>query len=350
MERPAEVSFPPKPKSYEALIKPARTTYLPNDVIERAMLHYRAQMIASNDLVRAYLHRKWSENANVAPPRVPAATAFATHVHPSAWAPLIGGFRQYDSIATKKLDTAPEFNGHKRLCPSNSTDSNTSRSSVIMRHSSPFSVSTSPPCSPPTASPPDVAPFSPILSPQYVLNVQSPNSQTRFSPGALYGELPERQVVANAIPTTDSPPPHIEQKAANKRRRAKRNPNGQNSSTSGDTYPCSICGASYPHKFELNRHVKVSHVRPHRCGQCGKGFGHRNYLKVHIETVHMGRKTHQCRLCGKYLSTGGNLNVHVRTIHLGEKKYNCPVCNRSFGQQCNMKTHMKRHFSKADDI
>lgn len=115
------------------------------------------------------------------------------------------------------------------------------------------------------------------------------------------------------------------------------------------SFKCPQCGVSYPHRFELNRHIKVSHIRPHRCEHCGKGFGHKNYLQVHIETVHLGRKMHKCDLCGKYLSTGGNLSVHVRTIHMGEKKYKCSICSRTFGQQCNMKTHMKRHFCKQDD-
>ncbi|XP_077974320.1 uncharacterized protein LOC144429946 [Styela clava] len=123
----------------------------------------------------------------------------------------------------------------------------------------------------------------------------------------------------------------------------------KNNSAVKSNFKCSQCGVTYPHRFELNRHIKVSHVRPHRCEHCGKGFGHKNYLQVHIETVHLGRKIHKCDLCGKYLSTGGNLSVHIRTIHMGEKKYKCSVCSRTFGQQCNMKTHMKRHFFKQSE-
>lgn len=331
---------------------PPLYSYLPSQFMEKAIWQYRAQMLASNDIFRAYLQQKWNEGAAAFLPYQPQLLPHNALREYAAqpWVPYFSGVRcaepRKSPVPNDDRQSASETSRDSKI-----GDSDASRPTLLknspMRLAAP--VLLSPPISPhsepalsatrlsPRHSVPDLSPASSLVSPG------QPTNQPRD--GHVCG-TPKHP--APPSPSGDSNPEPLLSANELKRRRAKRTNSGS-SVGSSDSYPCSICGATYPHKFELNRHVKVSHVRPHRCDQCGKGFGHRNYLKVHIETVHMGRKSHQCRLCGKYLSTGGNLNVHVRTIHLGEKKYNCPVCHRSFGQQCNMKTHMKRHFSKTDD-
>nr|XP_026690410.1 PR domain zinc finger protein 1 [Ciona intestinalis] len=293
---------------------------------ERAVLLYRAQMMASSDFIRAILKRKWEEEM--------ALKAFQQQVEEKS---------KSVPFAVKHL-----MNHQFNYLPYNMLNY---ASHLALRGSSSPRVFTNP-----------MHPSSSVTIPS---PPNSPSKEFDTKPAAKINLISDRypKVICDSPPSLikenfDTPPfdssvsPTISlpEMPLDKKKRKKEKSRVRASSSNAEMYHCTICTASYPHKFELNRHVKVSHVRPHRCTQCGKGFGHRNYLKVHIETVHMGRKTHQCRLCGKYLSTGGNLNVHVRTIHLGEKKYNCPICSRSFGQQCNMKTHMKRHFSKSDDI
>jgi len=179
-----------------------------------------------------------------------------------------------------------------------------------------------------SVSPTSSANFSPFLTPR----------STASNEFGFYPQTTTNNVLNRGNPVQSAPAPQSLKMIELSHRRKEAVVTSQEKA-----HKCHLCPASYHHKFELNRHVKVSHVRPHKCEFCQKGFGHRNYLRMHIETVHFGRKSYECRYCGKFLSTSGNLNVHVRTIHFGEKKYKCPICSRSFGQQCNMKTHMKRH-------
>ena len=306
---------------------------LPHNSLEHAMLRCHAQMLASNDFLRALAQNKWEGSVCLQSPLLASANSIHPWLATNAFNSYQHFFYHANSDRGSRSTSIPEESLNEiRKSTTQTQFSNPppiSVSSSFIDSSSPlneekrgspvfFSKSSSPKISLPTCE--RAMPASSVTPSQQ--DVHSPASSNSLSPASDVVEC------------------------TRKRKRSKRM---EVRPVEKDSYPCSICGASYPHKFELNRHIKVSHVRPHRCNQCGKGFGHRNYLKVHIETVHLGQKSHQCRLCGKYLSTGGNLNVHVRTIHFGEKKYNCPICNRSFGQQCNMKTHMKRHYSKSDD-
>ncbi|CAK8676190.1 unnamed protein product [Clavelina lepadiformis] len=360
------LEIPPSPNSRRNQIEmfqpwkdtaPAESNHLPitsSEAVERAMLQYRAQIFAS------VLQRRWNQEMACAMQQMQAMpVSKCLNSADGQWLPMVKHFESVpQGFAINSYET---FRNRAKM----SCERDCTKSSFVEAFTSPSSISASPTSSPPI-SPSVEKTFTPQSSPLFLTPARkslSPPSTEKISP--MYFEkqflsltkqneekpldvtelLPEKEYIAS--PCLSS----LSSDMSKRRRRCKRpNEKTSNSSTNVESFPCSLCKASYPHKFELNRHVKVSHVRPHRCNQCGKGFGHRNYLKVHIETVHMGRKSHQCRLCGKYLSTGGNLNVHVRTIHLGEKKFNCPVCNRSFGQQCNMKTHMKRHYAKSDDL
>ena len=313
-----------------------------NTALEQ-VFQYQAQMLASTDIIRAMaqkhleeslaLHRPFLASAKMAAPYNPWLTTASLNSYQPLFYPVASShnFLEGAHTSTGKIKDQDSINQHLT----------SPRSSII---ASP----TLPPTSPPSI---EVKSGSPISNSSTEFAIKShflplpvPEKMSVTAHQKSEAQTLETPSLSTLSQTTLSPNLCVDQES----RKRKKSRRSEDKANEKDSYPCSICGASYPHKFELNRHIKVSHVRPHRCNQCGKGFGHRNYLKVHIETVHLGQKSHQCRLCGKYLSTGGNLNVHVRTIHFGEKKYNCPVCSRSFGQQCNMKTHMKRHYSKSD--
>lgn len=320
------------------------TPLISNTVMEQAFLqHQAAQILASNDYLRALAHQTLQESylrRSFYPPPHVASTLNSwlpsSRFHPfqNSFYPVSSQYRPnkiLENETNQKTNTSSQDHSSSLpTLPSSSSKINCNWSdkestSGSLKEKNPIFTST--PSDDRTREAPEEPKCSTKVSNEFVSETNSTSSSKnkRFS--------------------LDFNPKESERK----RKRPKRSDEKPTASDK-ESFPCSICGASYPHKFELNRHIKVSHVRPHRCNECGKGFGHRNYLKVHIETVHLGQKSHQCRLCGKFLSTGGNLNVHIRTIHFGEKKYNCPVCNRSFGQQCNMKTHMKRHYSKSEEV
>ena len=323
-------------KSNEIAFKPFKTGL--NSAMEKAILQYQAQLLASSDILRVLTQRRLHENLDF------GRSLFETSPvqHPlSSWLPptrLLGFSQRAYNLSSSPLSATTHYGMTK---------------TVGGRR---FSLSPLPATPPTMTTPPGVDVQQQTPAPKAVNYTNFPLSSQSHEL-ILHKTAPALRNVRemstlNIEPISPSSQAFVTSTSpvSNENRKRKRSRRSEDRNGDKESFPCSICGVSYPHKFELNRHVKVSHVRPHRCGKCGKGFGHRNYLKVHIETVHLGQKSHQCRLCGKYLSTGGNLNVHVRTIHFGEKKYNCPICNRSFGQQCNMKTHMKRHYSKSDDL
>ena len=310
---------------------------LSHNAMEQAMLQYQAQVLASNDILRALVHKKWEDTIALQRPLLASTTLSPAFPHP--WV-AANAFHSYQHLLHPTSSTVNGIFGSSIATRPTKAERN---SPLHQDFSIPPPVSSETNLPPASTSSINEISGSPISNSAIDFANYPPSSKVDSVSNSI--DLSTDAASLSPVSTSSLSPNHDVIEGSRKRKRSKRS---DDKTTDKDSYPCSICGASYPHKFELNRHIKVSHVRPHRCDQCGKGFGHRNYLKVHIETVHLGQKSHQCRLCGKYLSTGGNLNVHVRTIHFGEKKYNCPVCNRSFGQQCNMKTHMKRHYSKSD--
>ena len=325
---------------------------LPKTTMEQALLQYQAQVLASNDYFRALAHQRLQEsflgrNFYSATPIGPTLNTWLPssrfHSFQNSIYSMVPTYCQKNALENmKKEETKAPMGDHRVLKPTSALSSLSSQSSLspTLTNSSSGMVELQNMASSLVKS---HSPLQAQTQLQAFTALQSSNNISNKNSC----EINSTSVSSTNHQTASS---DFKLNDSNRKRKRPKRSDEKPTSSEKESYTCTICGASYPHKFELNRHIKVSHVRPHRCNECGKGFGHRNYLKVHIETVHLGQKSHQCRLCGKFLSTGGNLNVHVRTIHFGEKKYNCPVCSRSFGQQCNMKTHMKRHYTKSEEV
>lgn len=93
------------------------------------------------------------------------------------------------------------------------------------------------------------------------------------------------------------------------------------SSTSGSTYPCSLCPRAYKRREHLHRHVAShSSVRPYRCTLCNQSYQRADILRRHVQT------------CQTKPRIGGTL--------VSSNRRACDLCVRqkkacSMGQPCN---------------
>ena len=90
---------------------------------------------------------------------------------------------------------------------------------------------------------------------------------------------------------------------------------------SGVTFVCPDCGKSFNHKYNLDIHIKMVHVKNKSlsCDTCGKLFFIPSKLEHHRRTVHEKLKPWQCECCSFRCAAHGNLNLHRRTQHGAEK-------------------------------
>jgi hypothetical protein len=115
---------------------------------------------------------------------------------------------------------------------------------------------------------------------------------------------------------------------------------------------CEICGKSYKHKIELNRHTRKVHLGdlPHKCSLCDKAFLTKHELKKH-DMGHKNIRPYHCDKCNKSYITSFELNLHVRTVHekklrhpkQKEKRFRCELCQRGFTTRLILSEHMKTH-------
>ncbi|XP_064787117.1 oocyte zinc finger protein XlCOF6-like isoform X1 [Oncorhynchus masou masou] len=113
------------------------------------------------------------------------------------------------------------------------------------------------------------------------------------------------------------------------------------STTSRRTHHCRDCGAKFPLKADLQRHVTLPKKRPSECRFCIKRYNSTCKLKAHVRRCHSGKHC-TCPVCGKTFKYKGYLSKHLR-IHTGEKPFNCGDCGKSFTQKGNLTEHVLTH-------
>ena len=79
--------------------------------------------------------------------------------------------------------------------------------------------------------------------------------------------------------------------------------------------------------------------------ECGKAFATKFNLRRHINVSHLEIKAHPCPVCQKRFASKQNLKEHMY-IHTGEKPFQCqvPGCTRSFRQASQLTFHKRAHF------
>ncbi|KAK3919607.1 Zinc finger protein 397 [Frankliniella fusca] len=105
-------------------------------------------------------------------------------------------------------------------------------------------------------------------------------------------------------------------------------------------YKCHICSRSFRFKFQVQRHIKITHStsKPFICAVCGATFSIKHYLTRHMK-VHGDNKL-QCSSCDKKFTRQYQLAEHELT-HTDPSCMKCPDC----GKQCNSKNAFNVHKS-----
>lgn len=82
------------------------------------------------------------------------------------------------------------------------------------------------------------------------------------------------------------------------------------------------CLKTYPTKYNLHRHISVSHllIRKFECEQCGSRFACKQNLRDH------------------------------QLIHLDLKPFPCSICHKPFRQISQMRAHMHIHKEKIEVV
>ncbi|GBP82060.1 Protein tramtrack, beta isoform [Eumeta japonica] len=156
-------------------------------------------------------------------------------------------------------------------------------------------------------------------------------------------------------------------------------------------YPCIHCGATFPHRNKLTRHILTTHTldtlkyreavlgRPLvpivgqfegylpapddpadlelaaaaaaaepgnvvLCKFCGKSFPDVSSLIAHLP-VHTGDRPFKCEFCGKAFKLRHHMKDHCR-VHTGERPFRCVLCGKTFSRSTILKAHEKTHYPK----
>lgn len=89
----------------------------------------------------------------------------------------------------------------------------------------------------------------------------------------------------------------------------------------------------------------VTHeVHSFRCyyPACIKTFSSKFNLRRHVNVSHLSIKAFLCEICGKSFASKQNVKEH-RFIHTGEKPFRCTGCGRCFRQASQLSSHRKTH-------
>lgn len=113
------------------------------------------------------------------------------------------------------------------------------------------------------------------------------------------------------------------------------------------TFLCQHCAQSYKFIWELQRHVRKTHMgltreRSNSCHLCDKKFFTSQTLKQHINSVHLNLRPFHCSIdgCGKTFNKKINLKCH-RQVHTKENLFACIICDKKFTFKGNLKAHLK---------
>lgn len=112
------------------------------------------------------------------------------------------------------------------------------------------------------------------------------------------------------------------------------------------SFQCRYCGKVFHDRRCILQHEK-SHSDSHAnsCQQCDKTFNSKSNLERHVKVMHLKEGKLMCKLCPFSSYYSNTLKDHIERVHKGKKKTNftCQHCNKTFGRKMTYQEHMDRH-------
>ena len=111
--------------------------------------------------------------------------------------------------------------------------------------------------------------------------------------------------------------------------------------SSGATYPCQECGATFKNKKTLTGHIKThSSQKAFKYDQCDSGFTRRASLNRHVRAAHAGQVI-KCPECPAVFSYRSTLEDHKKAAHnAGKREFGCQLCGVQFAVKAYLSKHM----------
>ena len=111
--------------------------------------------------------------------------------------------------------------------------------------------------------------------------------------------------------------------------------------SSGATYPCQECGATFKNKKTLTGHIKThSSQKAFKCDQCESEFTRRASLNRHVRAAHAGQVI-KCPECPAVFSYRSTLEDHKKAAHnAGKREFGCQLCGVQFAVKAYLSKHM----------
>ena len=81
-------------------------------------------------------------------------------------------------------------------------------------------------------------------------------------------------------------------------------------------FSCDICGITYNHKKNYNRHITIKHAdNTIECNSCGKKYSRREHFRRHLcSQKKIKTKNFSCKFCGRRFHRKDVMKKHER-IH-----------------------------------
>ena len=107
-------------------------------------------------------------------------------------------------------------------------------------------------------------------------------------------------------------------------------------------FECTICGASYKHKWALTEHLGT-HLKPFGCDICGKEFNKKVTLTYHLR-VHTGEQPIRRPNYGKSYQEKIGPSRHLQVgAHDANKPFGCTICGLRFQHKWALTEHFGTH-------
>lgn len=101
------------------------------------------------------------------------------------------------------------------------------------------------------------------------------------------------------------------------------------------SYPLLCCCLTHV-RFGLEQESAT----PHACEECCERFPHRSQLQSHVRNVHeRAGRPFECERCGARFRQRAHKQKHVAAVHLKEKPYTCKICLHCFGRRSDLYVH-----------